>query len=62
MQFAIHLIGGMYPGDTATCATFFNFNLLYNITHHTHVLYEGVLAAGETKVILNRKMTDNVKC
>jgi hypothetical protein len=58
---AVHTIGAKFPGSTEECVAFFDFSLLYNVVHHTYTTYRGVIAAGETKLIVNKLLTDNNK-
>ena len=57
---SVHLVGSIFPTDVVKCSGFFNFNLLYTTAHRKHVFYNGTLIVDETKVVINRALTDNV--
>ena len=56
---SMHTIGALYPADSITCGSFFNYSLLYSFTHHTHDLHNGTLIFSETKLLINKILTDN---
>jgi len=57
----IHTIGGLFPGDVASCIAFFGFDLLFPVPHHLHDLHSGTAAPGLSSMVINRLLTDNVK-
>jgi len=54
----VHQIAYMYPGNTVVCNALFNFNLLYPVTHHPHLVLDGILAAGGTVEVINKTFTE----
>ena len=63
---SIHGVGDIYPGDIISCTPLFNFNLLYPVTQHPHLVLTGVIAVSGLAVLLNKILTDNssieIKC
>jgi hypothetical protein len=58
---AVHTIAAKFPGSTEECAAFFDFSLLFNVVHHTHTTYSGIIAPGAVKLIVNKLLTDTNK-
>lgn len=57
---SIHTVGNLFPADVVQCNGFFNFNLLFNVTHRKHTLYNEILAVDVQVDVVNRAFTDSI--
>ncbi len=57
---AVHVVAATFPGDVATCKTFFKFSDLFAHHHQTTILFSGSIDAGKQIVIENRLYTDSM--
>lgn len=54
---AVHFVAGYYPGNIDKCSQYFNFSILYSAPKHAHEILSGKLAVGETKTVVNRRLS-----
>ena len=58
MTESVRTIGKMYPGNVAPCIPLFNFNLLYPVGNHPHLVFTGDIAPHGVAEIINKLLTD----
>jgi hypothetical protein len=56
LTMSVHFVGTNFPTDVNKCASYFNFNLLYNQSHRPHDVHSGAPAANATATVVNKTL------